>query len=341
MHVTKVLYHAPSRPSRGGEIGKRAGRHAQLSDLLRTLGVVVGHQGIEARHQPLDVDVAPRMQASFASPARGSHWASREPCHSRTSLLKSSTSRGAPGNQGAGEPVPWTLASAGVTNGEGGSKQPRTAPANPPPSTAHLAGHAVMRAAARAVVEPASGGRRIMYRIRFHPLETTTGRSSSPASRSSRLTRLTAEPITVKSKRPGMPDIAVHHVAEMEREAEAEGLGAGRPARLRSSMAAIACRAAARAARQAARGPRAGVFRKDDEDRIADELDDLAAVRRHRRADALEIGVEQLDQRIARQRVGQRREVAQVAGADHRANGLAGAAPDSPCRMRAPASWPT
>jgi hypothetical protein len=68
--------------------------------------------------------------------------------------------------------------------------------------------------------------------------------------------------------------------------------------------------------------------RKDRQHGIANELQDLAAIGGDRIAHRPEIAVEQIDQRVLRQRFRQAGKPAQVAEPDHRGDGLAGTAPD-------------
>ena len=107
-------------------------------------------------------------------------------------------------------------------------------------------------------------------------------RPSSPASFSSRAARLTAGPMQVKSSRLLAADIAVEHLAEMQRQAEADAARR----RLRPSIAATR---AARLVRRgegggaAARRRIAGRDRKDRQQPVAHEFQHFAAVLEDRR----------------------------------------------------------
>ena len=80
--------------------------------------------------------------------------------------------------------------------------------------------------------------------------------------------------------------------------------------------------------RRGAGGRGVGRDRKDREQPVARELQDLAAVRLDRRHQAIEIAVEQTDHLLAGQPVAERRETAQVRDQEHRADALDVAAPD-------------
>src|SRR5665213_2459033 len=76
--------------------------------------------------------------------------------------------------------------------------------------------------------------------------------------------------------------------------------------------------------------PRCGfaLDRENRQHRIPDELQDFAALRHDRVAHRTEIAIEQIDQRVARQRLGQLGEASEIAEPDHGPDGFAGAAPD-------------
>ena len=145
--------------------------------------------------------------------------------------------------------------------------------------------------------------------------ETRTARSSGRHSPSSRLTRLTAGPIAVKSSRSAAP-ILPHRISP-RCTAAPKGSGGSPCWRRAASRCAIPARAAATArsaASQAAPGESAG-DRKDRQHAVADEFQHLAAEGVHRAGDAVEPGVEGGDHRRRRRRLGERGEAAQI-GAD-------------------------
>ena len=81
--------------------------------------------------------------------------------------------------------------------------------------------------------------------------------------------------------------------------------------------------------------------REHRQHRIADEFEHLAAVRLYRGHHTVEVIVENRDQRITGEGVGERGEPPEVARPNGGAQGLAVAAADLALRIRRPASWPT
>ena len=124
-------------------------------------------------------------------------------------------------------------------------------------------------------------------------------------------------------------DIAEHHLADMQRQPEADLGLAGRRARDVQGGNGLGGRRGG--PQGAGRGRRPFGRGRDGEHRqhsVAHEFQDLAAGRRHGLAGGAEIVVEERDDGVARQAVGGPREAAQVAVPDHRFDGLAVAALD-------------
>ena len=121
-------------------------------------------------------------------------------------------------------------------------------------------------------------------------------------------------------------DVAVHHVAGVERKSEAD-----RPRRL-CGVESVDAPARVQRAGECALADLPRVVglgeREDRQQAVADEFQHLAAAVEDRRHLAVEIAVEQIDQLLRRQPFGQRREAAHVRQPDHGADFLDEAAPD-------------
>ena len=159
--------------------------------------------------------------------------------------------------------------------------------------------------------------------------ETSTALSSGRHSPSSRLTRLTAGPIAVKSSRSAAP-ILPHKISPRCRAAP-NGSGGSPCCRRASSRCAMPTRAAETARRAASQAPRGDSSddRKDRQHAVADEFQHFAAEGVDRAGDAVEPGVERRDDRRGRIALGQRGEAAQIGIEQRGLDGLADVAPQA------------
>ena len=155
--------------------------------------------------------------------------------------------------------------------------------------------------------------------------EITIDRSSSAQSAARRATRLTAGPITVKSRRVGGADITVHDVADVHRHAAFDGHATIRPVAVVEGGDTFDrfLRRHQRPAASFADRVLALLAGEDRQHGVAHELENLAAAIDHRPGDGVEIGIEQRQYLGQRQLLGQRGEAAQVAVPQHRVDDLA------------------